>query len=475
MVYLAFAQAVICFVYGSEYTQSAVNQRADSIVIKNYRGKFLDTNGVPLVENATTELEVAEGKKARVPVRYTSDSLAKHLVGYVDSDGVGVSGLELCFDTVLSGRSEARARVVRSANGDVIQKVGMAIDEGGYLSDNVMLTIDSHIQRICENALADADASGAVVVMDSRSFEIRAMASAPDYDQNNIQNHLQSDKGELINRCIFPYNAGSIFKIITMSASAELGTLKDEYSCKGFIDVYNHRYGCHFAEGHGKLCPSEALAQSCNCAFYKMGLDIGDNSIIAMARRFGLGESLLIGVDKLFENTGNIPKTVDSDFLDSINLSIGQGDILITPLQAAYMTAIIANGGKKQRVKLVKQIQDSHGNTVTSFDNQSYIRVISPDTCSLVSDAMRLAVTEGTAKSLGNSFVNIAGKTGTAETGWIKDGKTLVHGWFCGFFPYDNPRYAVAVLMENGGSGAKSALPVFKEVAEEISKIYPLG
>ena len=473
MVYLVFAQAVICFVDGSEYTQSAVNQRTDSVVIKNYRGKLLDTNGVPLVENSVAELKVADGKSALLPQRYAPDSLARHLVGYVDSDGVGVSGLEACFEDALSCRSEARARVVRSANGDVIDGVGMSVDEGSYLSDNVVLTIDSHIQRICENALSGA--SGAVVVLDTANFEVLAMASAPNFSQNDIQSYLCSDKGELINRCIFPYNAGSIFKIITLSASVEFDTIKEEYTCNGFIDVYEHRYACHHAEGHGKINPEEALAFSCNCAFYSMGLGMGDDAVIAMARRFGMGTPLLSGVDKLLESGGNIPSAEDTVFLDSINLSIGQGDILITPLQAAYMTAIIANGGQKKALHLVKEIQDSCGNTVTSFDSQETETVISPSTNALVSDAMRMAVTDGTAKALGDSVVPIAGKTGTAETGWIKDGKTLVHGWFCGFFPYDNPHYAVAVLIEDGGSGAGSALPVFKEIAEKISKIYPLG
>ena len=473
MVYLVIAQAFICFVNGSEYTQSAVNQRTDSVVIKKYRGKFLDTNGVPLVENSTTEFEVAEGKTALIPARYAPDSLARHLVGYVDSDGVGVSGLETCFEDVLSDRNKACARVVRSANCDVIGSVGMGIDEGSYLSDNVVLTIDSHIQRISENALSAVGATGAVVVLDAVNFEVLAMASATDFDQNNIQNHLYSDKGELINRCISPYNAGSVFKIITLSASSEFATLNEEYNCNGFIDVYDHRYACHLAEGHGTTCPEEALAYSCNCAFYTMGLGMGDDAVIAMARRFGMGESLLVGVDKLCESAGNIPHAEDTVFLDSINLSIGQGDILITPLQAAYMTAIIANGGQKKSLRLVKEIQDRYGSTVTSFDSQEAEMVISPSTCSLVSRAMRMAVTDGTAKTLADSLVPVAGKTGTAETGWLKDGKTLVHGWFCGFFPYDNPRYAVAVLIEDGGSGAVSALPVFKEIAEETSKIYP--
>ncbi len=475
MVYLALSQAVICFVNGGEYTANAVNQRADSVIIKNYRGKFLDRNLVPLVENTTAKVGIAEGREAFVPVRYAPDSLARHLIGYVDADGVGASGLEACFQDILAFKSEGRANVIRSADGKVLGDMGISIQEGNYLSDNVVLTIDSHIQRIAESALSEAGITGAAVVMDTQSFEVLAMASTPSYDQNNIQKYLNSNNGELINRCLFPYNAGSIFKIITMSAASEYSLLRSEYNCEGYTDVYDRRYNCHFAEGHGRLMPREALAKSCNCAFYTMGLCLGDDAVIAMAKRFGMGAPLLGGADPLAENGGNIPNAEETVFLDSINLAIGQGDILITPLQAANMACIIANGGEKKSVKLVREIQNSSGKTIASFDDENTERVISPRTCTLISEAMRLAVTDGTAKSLKDNAALISGKTGTAETGWIKNGKTLVHGWFCGFFPYDNPRYAMAVLAEDGGSGAGSALPVFQKIAEEIIKIYPLG
>ncbi len=475
MVYLVLSQAVICFVNGDEYTANAVSQRTDSVIIKNYRGKFLDRNFVPLVENTTSRVGITEGRETFVPVRYAPDSLARHLIGYVDADGVGVSGLEACFQDVLAFKSESRANIIRSADGKVLGSMGISVHEGNYLSDNVVLTLDSHIQRIAEDALTKAGITGAAVVMDAESFEVLAMASSPSYDQNNIEKHLNSNKGELINRCLFPYNAGSIFKIITMSAASEYSVLRGEYNCGGFTDVYDRRYNCHFAEGHGKLMPREALAKSCNCAFYTMGLDMGDDAVIAMAKRFGMGVPLLCGVDALMENGGNIPYAEDTVFLDSINLAIGQGDILITPLQAANMACIIANGGEKKNVKLIKEIQNSSGKTIAFFDDENTERVISPRTCTLISEAMRLAVTDGTAKSLKDNAALVAGKTGTAETGWIKNGKSLVHGWFCGFFPYDNPRYAMAVLVEDGGSGAESALPVFKKIADEIIKIYPLG
>lgn len=476
-VYLVGAQAVICFVKGGEYTQSAVAQRTGSVVVKSYRGKFLDRNAVPLVESdiGTVPMGADAESFAYLPVRYGVDSLARHLIGYVDGDGIGAAGLEKCFEDVLRCKSEGKVNVIKSADGKVVDDMGMRLSEGEYLSDSVLLTIDSHIQRIAEETMRAKGITGAVVIMDTSSFDVLAMASQPDYDQNFIQGYLSSDGGELVNRCLSPYNAGSIFKTVTLCAASEYGRLRDSYDCKGYIDVYEHTFNCHAREGHGTLNPMEAFSKSCNCAFYTMGLDMGDDAILNMAALFGLGNKVLFGCGELAESTGNIPDFNKTVFVDAVNLAIGQGEILLTPLQAANMVCIIANGGLAKSVNVAKEIRTSDGSVKTSLAGGGQWRVISARTAELVQKAMEAAVIDGTGISLKDSTADIAGKTGTAETGWVRDGKSLVHGWFCGYFPKENPRYAMAVLVEDGGSGAQSAAPVFKEIAEQIIKIYPLG
>ncbi len=480
---LVFSCTSICFIKGDEYIQNAVMQRKGNVVVKNHRGKIYDRNSIPLVESHADTLFLDENGVMNkndgteilpLPIRYSYDSVARHLVGYLDSEGRGVYGLEKCFDSLLTGFGKDRVNVVKTADGRIIEEMGMSYDREDYDCNSIVLTLDSHIQRIAENSLANHGVSGAVVILDTGTFDVLAMASSPNYDQNNIGRHLSSDGGEFLNRCLMPYNAGSIFKIITFSSAVENAKLRSCYNCNGALHLGDLTFNCHKSQGHGLVSWKEGFSNSCNGAFYTMGLDLGSDKILDTALRFGLGDTVLHGVDSLGESKGNIPQKGES-FGDTLNLSIGQGDILLTPLQAANMVCIIANDGLCGRVDLVSGTRDFGGNTKNLLESEEYRRVISPLAASYVKECMAETVMLGTGKILCENPANISGKTGTAETGWLKNGETLVHGWFCGFFPGENPKYAMAVLVENGGSGSESAAPIFGEIAEEIIKIYPLG
>ena len=201
-----------------------------------------------------------------------------------------------------------------------------------------------------------------------------------------------------------------------------------------------------------------------------MGLDVGADAILSTAKKFGIGTPVITDGDFLGETPGNVPDV--KEITDTVNYSIGQGEILITPVQAANMVCIIANGGVAGDVNIISQTSDATGKITLPIPDTQEVR-ISKKTSEYVKNCMISAVKDGTGKLLSQSEAKIAGKTGTAETGWEVGGRTLVHGWFCGFFPYDNPQYAMAVLVEDGGSGAASAAPVFGEIAEEIMKFYP--
>ena len=480
---LVFSCTSICFIKGDEYIRNAVVQRKDNIVVKNHRGKIYDRNSIPLVESHTDTMRLDENgvmnkndgtEIVPLPVRYSYDSVARHLVGYLDSEGRGVYGLEKCFDSVLTGIGKDSVNVVKTADGRIIEAMGMSFIDEEYECSSIVLTLDSHIQRIAENSLANHGVTGAVVILDTETFDILAMASAPNYDQNNIGKHILSDSGEFLNRCLMPYNAGSIFKIITFSSAVENAKLRSYYNCSGALHLGDLTFNCHKADGHGTVSWKDGFSKSCNGAFYTMGLDLGSDRILDTARRFGLGDTVLYGLDGLGESRGYIPQRGESHG-DTLNLSIGQGDILLTPLQAANMVCIIANDGLCGRVDLVSGTRDVDGNTKNLLDGEKYRKVISPLASAYVKECMAQTVLSGTGRILCENPADISGKTGTAETGWLKNGQTLVHGWFCGFFPRENPKYAMAVLVENGGSGSESAAPIFGEIAEEIIKIYPLG
>ncbi len=479
-VILVIGQLAICTIKSDEYSRLAVSQRTDNIPVKNRRGKLLDRNMIPLVENTPDDTRNFNGlyyKQGTPPLRtarYPEDGTACHLIGYVNSEGKGVCGLEKTFESILNAEVYDSINVVKDAHGRVIEDVGMRYIAAKGEGDSVALTLDAHIQKICHNALTSRKITGAVVVMDVDSFDVLSMASSPVYNQRDITGYLLGEEGEFINRCVSPYNAGSIFKIVTLAEALENSGGNKVYWCSGQFKTDEHIFACHKYDGHGLQSMTDALKNSCNCAFYHMGAELGAEKIINMAAKFGLGERLVYCTD-FEENPGNLPENEIFTENDSINYSIGQGEILITPLQAANMTAVIAAGGVKKKVNIADRFMDSGGNIKRVLREIGEERVTSAYTADFIKNAMRLAVTEGTAKSLCNNPARIAGKTGTAETGWKKNGDNMVHGWFCGYFPYDNPKYAMAVIVENGGSGAQSAVPVFGEIAEEIIKIYPIG
>ena len=476
-IFLSAAIFRICVFKNKSYSENVAMQRTESVVLKKHRGMFYDRNMHPLVDNSVKTYAINENNESinvDFTERYGKNALAAHLIGYTDSEGVGVSGLEKCFDKILKSDEVLKVNVITTATGELIENAGSGVVTGDTKTDAVKLTIDSHIQRICENCLDKSGFDGAVVVMNIENSDILAMVSRPTYDRNKVFDYLNSNKSELVNRAISSYDAGSIFKIITSVAAIETGFDEELYTCNGFLDIEGRIFNCHNELGHGDVNFEKAFLNSCNCAFYQMGVNIGAEKILETARKFGLGERILC-YDALSEMTGNIPEKSAYAVLESVNYSIGQGDILITPVQAANMVSIIAKGGIANCVNVAESIMDYRGTVKRSLREVSERRVVSYETAQKIQKCMRLAVTDGTAKGAESEIVKIAGKTGTAQTGWIKNGENFVHGWFCGYFPYDNPKYAMAVLAENGKSGGESAAPLFKEIAEEIIKFYPVG
>jgi len=482
-VFLVAAIFRISFLKNEAYSQSVAQQRTESITVKRHRGIFYDRNMIPLVENRVAEYtlkengDVAEGDgdiNIRMADRYGKSALAPHLIGYVDSDGTGVSGLEKYFDAVLVSDAESKVNVVTTASGDVASGLGAGFKDSNADLNSVKLTIDSHIQKISQSALEKSGFSGAVVVMNVKNSDILAMASSPVYDRNKISEHVNSDGTELINRATSAYNAGSIFKIITLASALENGSTDENYTCSGIYELGDKSFACHKFSGHGKLDFINAFSKSCNCAFYEMGLKTGAPQIIETAKAFGIGKSVL-GYEGLGEFFGNLPDKDEYGIFETVNYSIGQGEILLTPVQAANMACIIANNGIANSVNVADCIIDSNGAKKHDLRKIDERRVISFETARSLQECMRLAVMDGTASAAKSDVLKIAGKTGTAETGWIENGENFVHGWFCGYFPFDNPKYAMAVLIENGRSGSESAVPVFKNIAEEIIKFYPVG
>ncbi len=407
--------------------------------------------------------------------RYNINTVAKHVLGYLNKiDLVGEAGIEKFYEGALKLAGGSSISAVTDARNNLVQGIGYRLQspEETEKKLNVRLTLDYHIQKIVEKVMDDAKVTGAVVVEDVYTGDILAIASKPDFDPNNVQNYLKSSNNELFNRAVAAYNIGSIFKIIVAAAAMENNIpFPDEYFCEGYIDVSGIKISCSNPDGHGLVDSTRAFAYSCNPYFIKLGLNVGYRNLVNMADTFGLGKPTGVVEQGVYEASGNIPpENSYYSFGDIANISIGQGDILVTPLQAADIVATIANGGIKNRINIVDSIVDDEGNKIREIRRKEGRRIISKETSDKIRELMEAVTTD-----FGTGFIvrldkygGAGGKTGSAETGQIIDGEKVTHAWFAGYFPKVNPKYSMAVFVENGKYGGRAAAPIFARIAQEI-------
>lgn len=448
----------IAVIKGVGYASRAAYQRTLPGAEYKRRGVIADRNMIPFTE------PFADGD-----LRYKGTSIANHIIGYVNSDGEGMCGAEKAFDDILSSCSHT-ATSLFDARGNAIENFKIVKDHNDGVK-NIKLTLDYHIQKICENVLDNSAITGAAVVMDVESFDVLAMASRPDYLKSEISTYVSAGGTELLNRATASYNPGSIFKIVTTAAALEEKIADHSFLsyCGGGMQIDKLMFKCHNRSGHGLLNLEEGFYKSCNCVFYDIGTALGSERICDYASLFGMGDYVTSGI--IEESRGNIPQYISSARAEAANLCIGQGELMITPLQAAVMVCTVASGGIKKSVNIADSVYLENGEKVTDLRTFSEERIISEETSQRIADMM-LKVTElGTGTNAKSEKVAIAGKTGSAETGWQTDNGYMVQGWFAGFFPYDNPRYALVVLTENGRGGNTSCAPVFKEIAEQIMEL----
>ena len=407
----------------------------------------------------------------RVPQRYSDHSLAVHLVGICGRSG-GESGIERAYDEWLSGAAGELTVTCRvSASGRSLDGADREINDTTRNSDRgVMLTIDSDIQNIVESAAAKHMECGAVVVTDIESGGILAMASLPGYNRNDVASVLDDARSPLINRAVTPYNAGSVFKPVVAAAALERGfNPNEEYECTGAVRIGDTTMGCINHTPHGKVDMKKAISHSCNTYFINMSRQIGGQAIIETAESLGFGMATRLGA-RYSSAKGTLPEvSLLTRTAELANLSFGQGSLTVTPVQVAGMIAAIARGGEYIEPYAVIGLTDERFNIISQPYLPEKHRAMSTSTAEILCGCMREAVLDGTAKAGASDKITSAAKTGTAETGIIKNRKKINQAWYAGFFPYEAPKYACVVLAENGTSGGSSAGPVFKEIAERVS------
>ncbi|NLJ33719.1 MAG: penicillin-binding protein 2 [Firmicutes bacterium] len=403
--------------------------------------------------------------------RYGEMALAQHLIGYIQGEnGGGVAGLERHYDSHLRKGQGLDLMAWVDANGSIIPDLGLQqVLRGTEGKGDLVLTLDARVQRIVEEVMDEKVRAGAVVVVQVRTGEIMALASRPNYCQDRIKEYLNNTDACLINRALRNYPPGSLFKIIVTAAALEEGLtqLDEDFYCGGFLEVGAEIFRCHRYQdgGHGPLDLTEAFAKSCNPIFISLAQRLGSVKLLNYAHRLGLGAAVLGLAEEMLGHLG--PEAVYAG--DLANISLGQGSILVTPLQIAQMTQAIANGG------VYIPLQITRGDSPRG-DAPTGRTVLSGTTVAALATALQRTVTDGTGTAAALSSWTSGGKTGTAETG-LKDanGQAICHAWFAGFAPLQAPLMAVVVLVEEGGSGSQVAAPVFREILQRIIAEIPVA
>lgn len=449
----------------------------------------LDSRQLALVlehKERLTGVEISTSLERYYPIQDTMTHFLGHM-GFLNAEElktpayrhyypgtlVGKNGLERLYEHVLKGTDGKAQLEIQAKKGGAVQHQLAAVP-----GQPLKLTIDKDLQAVCYKLLRARQLAGSIVVMDVETGALRALASYPAYDPNLFNRGLSTKQwNALQNHRLHPfldrstnsYAPGSIFKIVTTLAALGTGHLSAQrnFISRGSLSVGGHIFHDWNRAGFGNVNIYQALAQSIDTVFYELSLEMGIEPIRDYARRFGLGSPT--GIDLPDEGKGIVPdqawkkRYIGRDWLpgDTVNASIGQGYVQMTPIQATRMMAAVANGGKLVVPHLVEEI-GIPGQQVkphASLEPQ-LIEGIPPEHWKIVQDGLTQAVSYGTAKKMKLPHVTVAGKTGTAET---IPGQPN-HAWIVAYAPAENPRYAVTVFLEHGRSGGGQAAPVGHDV-----------
>jgi penicillin-binding protein 2 len=420
---------------------------------------------------------------------YPFNEIGAHVIGYVQEaskrelensklrnlkigDIIGKTGIEKYYEQILRGK-EGKVKKVVDSRGRLVRILNRKEPISGK---NLSLTIDFDLQKKAQQLLAGRE--GAIVAIEPKSGEVLALISSPSYDPNKfVQRFNQDEWNKLINNPKSPlenratrglYAPGSIFKLTLALAGLEKGTINlgSSFFCSGKAIFFGKEFLCWNPGGHGKVNIFNAIRHSCNIYFYNLGKLLGVDAINYWAHELGYGN--ITGIDLPGEKKGLIPspewkkKISQNPWFpgETITISIGQGPILVTPLQVAVHTAIIANRGEK----IIPHLLKSDSKRKYSLKRINIKREYFEEVIRGMWEAVNLRGTGRLAKLEG---LNICGKTGSTEIVGKKNNikeKIKTHSWFTGFAPRDNPQIVITVIVEYGGLGGETAAPLAREL-----------
>ena len=455
---LLFVALVSYFSYfvavkGPEVANKAQNKRLWAKRNEVLRGTIYDREGNPLTKS--------EKKSTLTQKReYTGGALFAHALGYVDQR-YGITGLEATYDKELMADNALSYFELIRNKGETKEKIGHSLKT----------TLDSDIQKTAFDLLGNN--RGSVVVLDPKTGEILAMVSKPSFDPNNLEkiwSDINSDVHRpLLNRSVSGlYPPGSIFKVITATAALDnMQGAKDRiFEDNGKI-VFNSKYSLsnYGGKAMGNIDLRTAFMKSSNVVFGTLAMELGNDKLKKVSENFYFNKD--IRGDGIVVDNSRFPQIPSTEPGNIAQSGIGQSSILATPMEMALVASTIANGGVMMKPKLVSEILTFDKNSLRIVPDERMAQVTSKETADIIRGYMRDVVASGTGKAAAVSGVKVCGKTGTADHS--EEGGP--HSWFIGFAPYENPRVAVAVIVEKGGTGggaaAKIASGVIKTALEK--------
>lgn len=454
MVSLTANLTYIQAVEADQLAAHPANTRALAAELRQERGAIVSADNVVLAESVPSGDVFAR--------RYPQGTAAAHIIGYY-SVRYGRAGVEAAANDALAGKSDF------SSFADMIAAAAGAPVAG----NDVRLTIDMRVQRVAEEALGGR--KGAIVVLDPATGAVLAMASSPGYDPNAVDDQweaLSSDAAgaALVNRATMSlYPPGSTFKVVTLAAALASGTATPEstYTGPASMDIGGAPVTNYGGSSYGEVDLRKATESSINTVFGQLARDMGAEQLVGTSEAFGLNAAVPFDLPCA---TSLMPDPSEMTVWETAWAGVGQpvGEHesppgpQVTPLQMALVAAAVGNGGVAMRPYVIDAVSDEAGRIITATTPRPWRTAIDGDTAATVADIMVGVVERGSGTRARIQGVTVAGKTGTAEAGKSVD----THAWFVAFAPAEQPKVAVAVVLENSGVGGSVAAPAARTVLE---------
>ncbi|MBR7071141.1 MAG: penicillin-binding protein 2 [Clostridia bacterium] len=393
--------------------------------------------------------------------------LALHTIGYCNAENHGVCGLEAAFDELLYSDQTCDAVFYTDGRGNALKGLSAEFENSASVFGNgVVTTLNADIQSFAEQ-IAEQITCGAIVVCEAETGKLRALVSRPGFDLNRLSESLERKDSPFLNRCLSAFSVGSVFKPCIAAAALENGYDGGIWNCTGGMTIADRTFRCHNRSGHGLVDLSMALAFSCNTFFYQLALSVGEQNIYRVASSLNFGQKIRL-CDGLESAAGNLPS--ENKLLNPAalaNLSIGQGELLLSPIALTTLYCAIATDGSYRLPTLAEATLKDGVRTNMVLPHPT--KVFSPETALQLRQHLVGVIANGTGIPAKPTLCNAGGKTATAQTGHFdQNGREITHGWFCGFFPAESPKY-VAVIFSEDSAGSDTA-PLFADLSDRITE-----